>query len=211
MTGLDPDQLLVARIRQGEADAWRDLIDGYEGRLLAFVASRLGDRGAAEDVVQEAFIGFLTSLPNYDARRSLESYLFSIAAHKLTDRLRREGRRPALALVAATSTSDGAEPASAERAVSSLLQSRERRTYEEAALVAALVEQIEHCRRRGQWQKLESAELTLVRGWPNKDVATALGITEQQVANHKFEFLERVRGALRRQDLPDDLFPELTA
>ena len=49
--------------------------------------------------MQETFIGFLTSLPNFDERRPLEGYLFSIAAHKLTDYLRREGRRPTLPLV----------------------------------------------------------------------------------------------------------------
>src|SRR5262245_37222876 len=94
------DLLLVQRIRQGEAQAWNELIARFEGRLLAFVDSRLRRRAGAEDVVQETFIGFLTSLPNYDERRPLEGYLFSIAAHKLTDSLRREGRRPALPLSA---------------------------------------------------------------------------------------------------------------
>src|SRR3546814_2039607 len=60
-----------------------ELIAQYEGRLLSFVESRLRRRDASEDVVQETFIGFLTSLPNYDTRRSLESWLFTIAAHKL--------------------------------------------------------------------------------------------------------------------------------
>ena len=44
--------------------------------------------------MQETFVGFLTSLPNYDPARPLEGYLFSIAAHKLTDVMRRQGRRP---------------------------------------------------------------------------------------------------------------------
>ena len=85
------DSLLIQQIRQGEADAWSELIARFEGRLLAYVDSRLRNRTASEDVVQETFVGFLTSLPNYDSRRPLESYLFSIAAHKLTDHLRREG------------------------------------------------------------------------------------------------------------------------
>ena len=38
-------------------------------------------------------------------------------------------------------------------------------------------------------------ELLFVRGAANKDVATALGITEQQVANFKFDFLDRLRNA----------------
>ena len=92
---VESDRLLVKRIRAGEDDAWRELIARFEGRLLAFVEARMGGRAAGEDVVQETLLGFLISLPNYDPGRSLESYLFSIAAHKLADHLRRAraGRR----------------------------------------------------------------------------------------------------------------------
>src|SRR3954470_11897905 len=94
----ESDQLLVARIRQGEAAAWEECIARYEGRLLAFVESRLRNPTASEDVVQEAFLGFLISLPNYDEKTPLETWLFSITAHKLTDAMRREGRRPTIPL-----------------------------------------------------------------------------------------------------------------
>ncbi len=36
-----PEQVLITRIRQGEAAAWQRLIDEYEGRLLAFATRRL--------------------------------------------------------------------------------------------------------------------------------------------------------------------------
>jgi RNA polymerase sigma-70 factor (ECF subfamily) len=52
-------------------------------------------------------------------------------------------------------------------------------------------------------------ELLLVRGWANKDVATRLGLSEQQVANFKFEFLAKIRTTVRRQGLPEEVFPEL--
>ncbi len=204
----ETDRLLVDRIRAGEERAWDQLIAQYEGRLLAYVESRLRDRASAEDVVQETFIGFLTSLPNYDRRRPLEGYLFSIAAHKLTDRLRREGRRPTMPLAAAGS-SDGWEPAAGGRAASSLVRSGERRGLEDAALAAAICEQIDHWRRRGQWEKLRCAELLFVRGRSNKDAAERLGLSEQAVANYKHEFLARLRTAVRKQRLPEDVFPEL--
>src|SRR5690349_1342376 len=105
----ESDLLLVQRIRAGEEEAWNELIARFEGRLLAFVESRLRRRAASEDVVQETFVGFLTSLPNYDSSRPLESYLFSIAAHKLTDSLRRDGRRPTLPLTAGTGRSSESE------------------------------------------------------------------------------------------------------
>ena len=90
----ESDRLLVQQIRQGDSRAWDGLIARYEGRLLAFVDRRLRDRAASEDVVQETFVGFLNSLPNFDETRELQTYLFTIASHKLTDHLRRVGRHP---------------------------------------------------------------------------------------------------------------------
>ena len=106
----EADQLLIAKIREGDGDAWGSLIDRYEGRLLAFVESRLTNRSASEDIVQETFVGFLNSLPNYDGARSLESYLFSICAYKMTDFLRREGRRPAIPLLSLIHISEPTRP-----------------------------------------------------------------------------------------------------
>ena len=123
----EAEQLLIDRIRSGDSGAWGDLIARYEGRLLAFVESRLSARSAAEDIVQESFIGFLNSLPNYDGRRSLESYLFSICAHKLTDHLRREGRRPAIPLTSSRDSGEWQLPGSAREASSIARSWRNRR------------------------------------------------------------------------------------
>ncbi|MBN1910586.1 MAG: RNA polymerase sigma factor [Pirellulales bacterium] len=202
------DQLLIQRIRAGDADAWNELIARFEGRLLAFVQSRANSRAAAEDIVQETFIGFLTSLPNFDDRRSLESYLFSIAAHKLTDFLRREGRRPTVPL-ASGSTSGSWELPGSGRPASSIMRSGERRGIEETALAEAMRQQIDRWRGRGDWEKLKCIELLVVRGWANKDVATELDLSEQAVANHKFQFLAGLRTSVRKQALPEEIFPEL--
>src|SRR5579864_5806780 len=107
MPAVDADCLLIARIRAGEQDAWAECIARFEGRLLAFVDSRLRDRATSEDVVQETFLGFLVGLPNYDDETPPETFLFSIAAHKLTDVLRRKGRRPTLPLVLGNDSQGG--------------------------------------------------------------------------------------------------------
>src|SRR5689334_9531539 len=205
----DADSLLIDRIRRGEDDAWNDLIDRYEGRLLAFVESRLGRRAPSEDIVQESFLGFLNSLPNYDGRRPLESYLFSICAYKLTDHLRREGRRPAVPLSSAADSSGEWEVSGSARHASSIARSGERKSLEEKAIIDALAEQLDRWREKGEWTKLMCAELLFVRGWANKDAAEALNISEQQVANYKFDFIARLRTLIKRQDLSQDVFPEL--
>jgi RNA polymerase sigma-70 factor, ECF subfamily len=205
------DTLLIDRIRSGDSDAWGDLIGRYEGRLLAFVESRLSNRAASEDIVQEAFVGFLNSLPNYDGRRPLESYLFSICAYKLTDYLRREGRRPAVPLSAGSDSSGEWQVPGSARAASSIARSGERKNLEERAVIDALREQVDRWKDRGDWIKLKCIELLFVRGWANKGVAAHLDITEQQVANFKFDFVARMRSIIRRMEMPEDIFPEIYA
>ncbi len=205
----EADALLIKRIRSGDSDAWSDLITRYEGRLLAFVESRLRNRAASEDVVQEAFVGFLNSLPNFDGQRSLESYLFSICAYKLTDHLRREGRRPSVPLSSSVDSSGEWQVPAAARGASSIARSVERRRLEEQAIVDALREQVTRWQERGDWTKLKCIELLFVRGWANKNVAKHLDITEQQVANFKFDFIARMRSIVSRQGLSEDVFPEL--
>lgn len=205
----DADGLLIDRIRQGDEHAWGDLIQRYEGRLLAFVESRLGRRAASEDIVQEAFIGFLNSLPNFDGKRPLEGYLFSICAYKLTDYLRREGRRPSVPLASGSNSAGEWQLPGGERPASSIARSGERKELEEKALVEALRDQVSRWKERGDWSKLMCIELLFVRGWANKEVATELDITEQQVANFKFDFLARLRATIRRQNLSEDVFPDL--
>jgi RNA polymerase sigma-70 factor, ECF subfamily len=208
-TPSDIDSLLVQRIRDGDQDAWRDLIDRYEGRLLAFAESRLKRRAVSEDVVQETFVGFLNSLPNFDGRRSLESYLFSICAYKLTDHLRREGRRPVIPLSSHRDSQGDWELPGSVRGASSIARSGERRRLEDRWLAEVIREQTERWKQRGDWTKLKCIELLFVRGWPNKEVAEQLDISEQQVANFKFDFLARLKTLLQRQGISEDVFPEL--
>ncbi|QEG39156.1 RNA polymerase sigma factor [Roseimaritima ulvae] len=207
------DAQVVQRIREGDARAWEDLIRRYEGRLLAFAESRVGNRAASEDIVQEAFVGFLTSLPNYDGGRPLESYLFSICAYKLTDHLRREGRRPALRLDSSARRGGDESvawqlPGSA-RPASSIARSVERKRLEAVAVQQAIEEQIERWKERGDWAKLKCLELLFVRGVSNKQTAEELGLSEQQVANYKSDFQIRLKAIIRRQNLNEEVFPEL--
>lgn len=204
----ESDRLLVRQIGQGDPQAWADLIARYEGRLLAFVERRLRDRAASEDVVQETFVGFLNSLPNFDERRELQTYLFTIAAHKLTDHLRRTGRHPV------HSASERASELLQQRpdehpAASSMARSQERRDLESGAIAQGLGKMIRHWQERGDYLRLKVMELLLVRGWANQEVARFLGISEQQVANFRFAAVKKLTEHVRDAGLPGEVFPEL--
>lgn len=185
---------LIAEIRAGSETAWQELINRFEGRLLAFINSRLRNRQASEDVVQETFMGFLVSLPNYDERTPLESYLFSIAAHKLTDQMRREGRRPTIPLLLNDSDA-GPEPPGKARPASSLARSQERRVAEHNIIGECLKELIASWREKGEYERLKCLELLFVGGLANKQVAERLGLSEQAVANHKHFVVAKLKDA----------------
>jgi RNA polymerase sigma-70 factor (ECF subfamily) len=201
MATSDAEALLVRQVRAGDAHAWRQLIERYEGRLLAFVDSRLRDRAASEDVVQETFIGFLTSLPHYDEKRDMEAYLFSIAAHKLTDHLRKQGRRP----IDQFGSDDHGRPLDEVpgdgRPASSIARSDERRRAEERLLTDSLGQLVREWLARGDYDRLRCLELLIVKGWANKDVARFLGLTEQAVASYKFQTVGRLKDMARRAGL----------
>jgi RNA polymerase sigma-70 factor (ECF subfamily) len=207
----DIDQLLVARIRDGDQDAWQSLIDRYEGRLLAYTDSRIRNRAASEDIVQDAFVGFLISLPNYDGSRPLESYLFSICGYKLTDHLRREGRRPSVPMHHRTAGDSEIliQPAGTERVASSIARSVERKAIEEDAIAQAISEQVQRWKAADGFTKLKAIELIFVVGMGNKDVAEKTGLSEQQIANYKSDFQIRLRSIIKRMDLDESVFPEL--
>lgn len=206
----DPHARLIELVRTGDEVAWQTLIAKFEGRLLAFAESRLRDRAASEDIVQETFIGFLTSLPNYDAQRPLEGYLFSICAYKLTDHLRKIGRRPPLVSHARHEQDDMTMRLPGfGRAASSIARSGERKHLEEEAVASATRESILRCKERGDWQKLCCLELLIVCGLPNKQVASRLNLSEQQVANWKSDFYIRLKSVIQRAGLDADVFPEL--
>jgi len=148
-------------------------------------------------VVQETFIGFLTALPNYDPTTPLQAFLFSICAHKLTDRLRQTGRRPLLVPVAEDEGQEPASPSHRARRASSIARSREHRETEELVLADCLRKQIESWRRGGELERLQCLELLLVRGLANKEVSRQLGLSEQTVANHKQFLVAKLREAAK--------------
>lgn len=205
------DETLLSEVRARRPDAWERLIAAYQGRLLAFAEQRLGDRAAAEDVVQETFLGFLLALPNYRDSTPLESFLFSIAAHKLTDQLRRRGRRPWLALTVGASSSGGHEPAGPQRKASSLVRSAERKVAEERVLGDCLRQLVQSWISRGEFERLMCAELLFVRGRANHDVARTLGISEQAVANHKSFVVQKLKAAAATARLRDVDWRQLNA
>lgn len=205
----ESDRLLVEQIRRGDSAAWEELIERFEGRIWAFVHKKIADPASTDDVVQETFFGFARSLPNYDDKQSLENWLFTIANNKVTDLLRKTGRRP----WATGSDADDERLAEAadvrQRAASSHARSKERRDLEYSELANALRTLVSGWVRKRDFLRVQVLELLFVKGWANKDVAKFLHVSEQDVANARFAALSKLKKHMLTAGLSADVFPEL--
>jgi RNA polymerase sigma-70 factor, ECF subfamily len=87
------DRATMERLASGDLGALDRLYEHY-GAMAFSIAYRItGDRGAAEDVVQEAFLGAWRNAARYvDGRGTVKTWLLSIVHHRAIDAIRR--RRP---------------------------------------------------------------------------------------------------------------------
>lgn len=98
-----PDETLMARYADGDAEAFDELFRRYEPRTYAFFLRRTGSPERAEDLYQELFLRIHRARDRYDAERPFAPWMFQIAHRLLVDDGRRahrsyevpiEGREP---------------------------------------------------------------------------------------------------------------------
>lgn len=94
------DEQLVAKYRSGETWAFEELVGRYRQELFHFLIRFAGGRAAAEDLFQEAFLQVHLSADTFDVTKRFKPWLFTIAANKARDYLRKKGRRQAAPLSA---------------------------------------------------------------------------------------------------------------
>jgi RNA polymerase sigma-70 factor (ECF subfamily) len=85
----DNDKDLMRRFSSGEEAAFQELIDKYKNSLYSFLRRFLNQNDLVEDVFQETFIQLYISKNSFDLERPLRPWLFTIAANKARDVLRR--------------------------------------------------------------------------------------------------------------------------
>ena len=93
----DEDQLILGRVAAGELNALEELYDRYRTMAYSIALRITADPTAAEDVVQDAFLGAWRNAARYvDGRGSVKTWLLSIVHHRAVDAVRR--RRPTIEL-----------------------------------------------------------------------------------------------------------------
>lgn len=103
------DEQLLRDYRQGDTEAFRSLIARHQEDLLRFLVRLTGDRQAADDIFQETFLQVHISADTFDPARRFKPWLFTIAANKARDLLRKRVRRQEVDISAPVSRDGGDE------------------------------------------------------------------------------------------------------
>ena len=168
---------LVARCRQGDETAFRELVDQYKGLVFALVARSLTDRARAEEVAQDVFLKVHKGLPYFRGESKLSTWIYRIVVNALSQ------ERPELATVSLDETVDGDDRARREIATTDpafgdlLLKDRLQKAIERLPI---------------QYQVLVNGHY--LKGMRYEDLAEALDIPMGTVKTH----LHRAKRQLRR-------------
>src|SRR5579863_5174183 len=94
----DSDSVAVARVKAGDGDAYRVLVDRHTRSVFRLAYRMTGNEQDSEDVVQETFLRAYKQLHRYEARSSFATWLYRIAANYSLDLVRRRKRHGEVAL-----------------------------------------------------------------------------------------------------------------
>ncbi|MFC1679189.1 RNA polymerase sigma factor [Elusimicrobiota bacterium] len=100
---MDPEEAECERLLQaGDPESIPRLLKRFQRPIFSFLYHCVGDRSAAEDLVQEVFVRVWRRRDSYEARGKLASWLFTIARRLAMDFSEKRGRRRTEPLDAAT-------------------------------------------------------------------------------------------------------------
>jgi RNA polymerase sigma-70 factor, ECF subfamily len=183
----DSDALAISRAREGDDDAFRELVDRHS-RAVFRVAYRITGRAEdAEDVVQETFLRAYRQLHRFEARANLRTWLHRIAANCAVDLLRARPKREV-----------AEEPETLERAAGAVTAAEGQLPAPERSLLGVQIRE----RLAGAMQlltEMERATFTLrhFEGLSIEEISGTLGLNAGATKHSIFRAVRKMRRELR--------------
>ena len=86
------DDALMQRVREGDDDAFGEIVDRYKNPLVNYLTHLVRSRDRAEEIAQDAFVRLYRNAANYKEHDRLAPYLFRIATNLTVTEVRRAKR-----------------------------------------------------------------------------------------------------------------------
>jgi RNA polymerase sigma-70 factor, ECF subfamily len=86
----EPEIAWMARIREGDMEAFRLLVEMHQARMIGTISKMLGSDAESEDLAQQVFIRIWKSAPRYRPTAKFTTWLFRITRNLVFNELRRK-------------------------------------------------------------------------------------------------------------------------
>jgi RNA polymerase sigma-70 factor (ECF subfamily) len=185
---LNPDDLLIERVKSGDTAAYNDIVTRYYDRIYARVSQLLKDKQDAEEVTQDAFIRAHRGLENFRGDASFSTWLYQIATNLAHNRYWywfRRKRDQSISL-------DQPLGEDGETTLENLMPS-EAESPAEAAVTQEFVDRVSECMRGLNEKHKEVLILRNVKNLSYDEIAAQLGISVGTVKSR----IARARESLR--------------
>jgi RNA polymerase sigma-70 factor (ECF subfamily) len=96
VTDTDKDIRALERVRAGDRDAFRSLVERHQEAVYSFVLRLVRSPDVAEELAQETFVRAFVSLQSFRGASRFRTWVIQIALNLVRDRRRTTGRRPVL-------------------------------------------------------------------------------------------------------------------
>jgi RNA polymerase sigma-70 factor (ECF subfamily) len=106
MTPSDSDVALMLRVRDGDADAFRELVERHQRAVINTIHRAIGDAWEAEDLAQRVFLQVYRSAKRYQPTAKFTTWLFTITRNTILNEHRRRSRHAAESLEALQDPAD---------------------------------------------------------------------------------------------------------
>lgn len=94
----DLDVALMARIREGDFEAFGQLVEIHQRSVIGTVAKMLGSPTEAEDIAQQVFLRIWKSAARYEPQAKFTTWLFTITRNLVFNEVRRRQRKPTVSV-----------------------------------------------------------------------------------------------------------------
>ena len=100
------DLAWMQQVKRGDTEAFRELIEAHQHRVIGTVAKMFGQETDAEDIAQQVFIRVWKSAPRYEPTAKFTTWLFKITRNLVFNELRRRKRHPTQSLDVSANADD---------------------------------------------------------------------------------------------------------
>ncbi len=177
----DPDVRLMLRVRDDDVEAFEELVQRYQSRLIRLMEHLGPKRDWADDMTQEVFLRVFRARKSYQPGAKFSTWLFTIAGNVARNATRTSGRRQEVSEVDTARTPSGSQPTALENVAtdaSGLMPVRLLEGSERAEMVRAAVQMLGERQREAlllsKFENLSYAEIADVMGLSTKAVKSLL-------------------------------------